>query len=789
MSAALKSVCVAVITHLVFSLSHVSRLHKHRNTKIMAHKDKDEEICEDKNPDRCKNFAFFCSTRTKFMSKNCKLTCNMCSIGDPNEHMDLSSKCATVLAKYGQSYCLKRDWSSICAYSCRDFLCEDKKPDECKARVSDGDCLSKHIDMSKYCKLSCSMCVPGSSVMDTTSVCKSKESQCNETEWQEICPHTCGQFTAPPPSEATKPLSPFAPQARNQPQISSGIGPGIPPQQANVATQTGQVPQPYAIPLGTTPQLPNAVPQPVQPSQSNAIAQGVAPQQTNAATGPMQPAQSNAIPQGTTPQQPNAVSQPVQPSQSNAIAQGVAPQQTNAATGPMQPAQSNAIPQGTTPQQPNAVSQPVQPSQSNAIAQGVAPQQTNAATGPMQRAQSNAIPQGTTPQQPNAVSQPVQPSQSNAIAQGVAPQQTNGGATGPLQPTQSNAMPQGTTPQQSNAVPQPVQPSQSNAIAQGVAPQQTNAATGPMQPGQSNAILQGTTPQQPNAASQPVQPSQSNAMTQGVTPQQTNVGAQPVQPLQSSRISTGMGVVSNPPQTNNMLQTSQLSPSCDSVQAQKPMSLNEVGKSKAFTSPNHNSDGERPITNIPMVQPPAAPLQTNNGTAQDAQPLDQETTQISPQRQVTTAQPQLVVFDPTQTQATQHSQLHPNEQSVVTQTQQPLAVTQVQKLQRLPVQSASHVQVLNTALPPRQGTVRPKEQQKVEGVVTGDSSKPQASVFNNKAKSAENIPHTNTRKRKTNSQVKTIGKYLATKTSHSNKKTKKISQLIKQKEMTKFARH
>ncbi|XP_015768538.1 PREDICTED: sporozoite surface protein 2-like [Acropora digitifera] len=644
MSAALKSVCVAVITHLVFSLSHVSRLHKHRNTKTMAHKDKDEEICEDKNPYRCKHFAFFCSTRTKFMSKNCKLTCNMCSIGDPNEHMDLSSKCATVLAKYGQSYCLKRDWSSICAYSCRDFLCEDKKPDECKARVSDGDCFSKHIDMSKYCKLSCSMCVPGSSVMDTTSVCKSKESQCNETEWQEICPYTCGQFTAPPPSEATKPLSPFAPQARNQPQISSGIGLGIPPQQANVATQTGQVPQPYAIPLGTTPQLPNAVPQPVQPSQPNAIGQGVAPQQTNGATGPVQPTQSNAIPQGTTPQQPNAVPPPVQPSQSNAIGQGVAPQQTNAATGPMQPAQSNAIPQGTTPQQPNALQQPVQPSQSN-------------------------------------------------------------------------------------------------------------------------------------------------AMTQGVTPQQTNVAAQPVQPLQSSRIFTGMGEVSNPPQTNNILQTSQLSPSCDSVQAQKPMSLNEVGKSKAFASPNHNSDGERPITNIPMVQPPAELLQPNSGTAQDAQPLDQETTQISPQRQVTTAQPQLVVFDPTQTQATQHSQLHPNEQSVVTQTQQPLAVTQVQKLQRLPVQSASHVQVLNTALPPRQGTVRPKEQQKVEGMVTGDSSKPQASVFNNKAKSAENIPHTNTRKRKTNSQVKTIGKYLAAKTSHSNKKTKKISQLIKQKEMTKFPRH
>ena len=338
--------------------------------------------------------------------------------------------------------------------------------------------------------------------MDTTSVCKSKESQCNETEWQEICPHTCSQFTAPPQSEASQPLPPFAPEARNQPQISSGIGPGVPPQQANVATQTGQFPQPYTIPLNTTPQQPNAVPQPV-PSPPNAIAQGVAPQQTNAATGPMKPTQSNAIPQGTRPQQPNALQQPVQPSQSN-------------------------------------------------------------------------------------------------------------------------------------------------------------------------------------------------AMTQGVAPQQTNVGAQPVQPPQSSRISTGMGLVSNTPQTNDMLQTSQFLPSSDSVQAQRPMSLNEVGKPKAFASPNHSSADERPITNIPMVQPSAEVLQPKSGTAQDAQPLNQNTTQINPQRQVTAAQPQVVVFHPTLTQATQHSQLHPNEQSVVTQTQQPLAVTQVRKLQRQPVQSASHAQVLNT---------------------------------------------------------------------------------------------
>ena len=385
--------------------------------------------------------------------------------------------------------------------------------------------------------------------MDTTSVCKSKESQCNESEWQEICPHTCGQFTAPPPDEATQPLAPFAPKASNQPQISSGIGPGVTPKPVNVATQTG--PQPNAIPPGTTPQQPNAVAQPVQPSQSNAIAQGVTPQQTNVATEPTQPSQSNPMPQGTTPQQPNAVAQPVQPSQSNAIVQGVTPQQTNAAIGPMQPTQSNPIPQGTTPQQPNALQQPVQPSQSN-------------------------------------------------------------------------------------------------------------------------------------------------AMTQGVTPQQINVGVQPVQPPQSYGMSTGMALVVNPSQTNNMPKTSQLPPSSNSVPAQMPLPLHELAKSKAFAPPDHNGVGERPITNIRVVRPPAVLPQPNSGTAQYAQALGQQTTEMNPQRQVTAAQPQLVVFHPTQTQAMQPSQLKFNEQSVVTQTQQPLAVTQLQQKQPLPIQSPFHSQVLNT---------------------------------------------------------------------------------------------
>ena len=58
MSAALKSVCVAVITHLVFSLSHVSRLHKHRNTKIMAHKDKGRYKCHNQT-NSVENLFFF----------------------------------------------------------------------------------------------------------------------------------------------------------------------------------------------------------------------------------------------------------------------------------------------------------------------------------------------------------------------------------------------------------------------------------------------------------------------------------------------------------------------------------------------------------------------------------------------------------------------------------------------------------------------------------------------------------------------------------------------------------
>ena len=240
------------------------------------------------------------------------------------------------------------------------------------------------------------------------------------------------------------------------------------------------------------------------------------------------------------------------------------------------------------------------------------------------------------------------------------------------------------------------QPSQSNAIVQGVTPQQTNAATGPMQPTQSNAIPQGTTPQQPNALQQPVQPSQSNAMTQGVTPQQINVGVQPVQPPQSYGMSTGMALVVNPSQTNNMPKTSQLPPSSNSVPAQMPLPLHELAKSKAFAPPDHNGVGERPITNIRVVRPPAVLPQPNSGTAQYAQALGQQTTQMNPQRQVTAAQPQLVVFHPTQTQAMQPSQLKSNEQSVVTQTQQPLAVTQLQQEQPLPIQSPFHSQVLNT---------------------------------------------------------------------------------------------
>ena len=41
----------------------------------------DEETCFDEEQARCENFDFFCGTRSRYMSQNCKLTCKMCEKG------------------------------------------------------------------------------------------------------------------------------------------------------------------------------------------------------------------------------------------------------------------------------------------------------------------------------------------------------------------------------------------------------------------------------------------------------------------------------------------------------------------------------------------------------------------------------------------------------------------------------------------------------------------------------------------------------------------------------------
>ncbi|XP_068682975.1 uncharacterized protein [Montipora foliosa] len=500
-----------------------------------------DDICYDEERERCKEKDFYCGSRTEFMSKHCRKTCKMCSPGDPLKLLDLSSKCASDLAKYGQSYCLKKEWASICPYSCQDFVCKDKAPEECKPKASDGECLSKHISMTKNCKLSCAMCEPGSPVMDTTSVCRAKKTLCNETEWQEICPHTCREYTAPTSGQATQTLSPLPPQTSNQPQIPSGQA--IPPQQANVGTQSVQLPQSNAIPQAVTPQQPNVATQPLQPPQSNAV-QGITPQQPNVATQPMQPPPSNAVQGGVTSQQPNVTTQPMKPPQSNAV-QGVTPQQPNVATQPVKPPQSNAV-QGVTPQQPNVATQPVQPQRSNSVSQGTSPQQANVVTQPVQPQQSNVASQGSLPQQSNSWAQS-QSQSSDGMNQVASPLQKNAmqQTSQPSESSYSGALQaQGPVLQsdvaQPGIVPQPFSPLNSNSESQqritttqsdsGMAKNVGSLVQGPPETNPQQQIPADSQPSSTVDLSGQPQPQKMLTQTTAVRPSQLQSNEQPVAP-------------------------------------------------------------------------------------------------------------------------------------------------------------------------------------------------------------------------------------------------------------------
>ncbi|XP_058940017.1 mediator of RNA polymerase II transcription subunit 15 [Pocillopora verrucosa] len=176
------------------------------------------EFCFDTEPERCKNFKFYCLTRSQFMSQNCKLTCQMCHPGDPV--FDLSSKCAVELDKRQEELCILNEWTTVCPHTCKEYICADKEQD-CASLASRNGCLLQHAYMTEKCMLSCAMCTPGNTVMDTTSECNPKQDLCRtDWEWRSICPHTCKSYIQSQPQGANTNQQ-VSVQAV-QPQVQSG---------------------------------------------------------------------------------------------------------------------------------------------------------------------------------------------------------------------------------------------------------------------------------------------------------------------------------------------------------------------------------------------------------------------------------------------------------------------------------------------------------------------------------------------------------------------------------------
>lgn len=327
-----------------------------------------DEFCYDNQPN-CNTTDFFCGTRPREMSQSCKLTCKMCSPGDPFKQMDLSSKCAAELERHGQSYCLEKGWTASCPHSCRDFSCKDWIPADCQSWASAGDCLSNHQYMTKICKLSCAMCIPDDPIMDTSSVCKPQEKRCRDPEWQHICPHTCRQYILRQPGSVVLPSQP------NQRQPMPPL-----PAQPNVAAQPVQTVAPPLVPSQTqqpvgAPLQPNGMIPAVQTPQLGGSVQAQQPQIPSGGALP------GRVPTQTVlPQQPSGVAVqhlgtggPVQtppPLQPNGVAT-LQPTQTNSQPLPQTQVrpqlqaqslhQAAVAPPGQVPQPPTQLVQPTQP--------------------------------------------------------------------------------------------------------------------------------------------------------------------------------------------------------------------------------------------------------------------------------------------------------------------------------------------------------------------------------------------------------------------------------------------
>lgn len=215
--------------------------------------------------------------------------------------------------------------------------------------------------------------------MDTTSECKSKESQCNDAEWQEICPHTCRGYATG--SSLLQPQQPVGvvqsqlPPPLNSGQQQPGVGRPMQPQ-ATVTRAPLQQQQQPGVPQNVGPQQPLAVSQPVQAQQPTVNAL------------PAQAQQPAAVAMPTQVQQPAAVAMPVQAQQPGMVGQ----------PAPLQ--QAGQVPQTLKPQQPAVVNQPAQAQQSRVVASPVQAQQLAAVNQPS--LQPLPSPQNVLPTQPQS---------------------------------------------------------------------------------------------------------------------------------------------------------------------------------------------------------------------------------------------------------------------------------------------------------------------------------------------------------------------------------------------------
>lgn len=239
--------------------------------------------------------------------------------------------------------------------------------------------------------------------MDTTSECKSKESQCNDAEWQEICPHTCrGYATGSSLLQPQQPVgvvqSQLPPPANSGQQQPAGVGHPVQPQATVTRVPLQQQQQP-GVAQNVGPQQPPAVGQPVQAQQSTLYAMPAQAQQPAAGAMPTQVQQPATVAMPVQAQQPGVVGQPVPLQQAGQVSQTLQPQQPAVVNQPAQAQQSGIV---TSPVQLGAVNQPsVQPLPSPQNVLPTQPQSPVALNPAGQVLQTQQLPMSPQLNQPN----------------------------------------------------------------------------------------------------------------------------------------------------------------------------------------------------------------------------------------------------------------------------------------------------------------------------------------------------------------------------------------------------